>query len=48
MDDLSGVRALLIDRDDNPQWDPAFLSDVSHEKVEEYFSPLLDKEDLIF
>lgn len=43
-----GIRAQLIDRDGNPRWDPSDLSDISQEKVEEYFSPMPYKEDLIF
>jgi enoyl-CoA hydratase len=33
-----GVRALLIDKDKNPRWHPAALSDVSEEIVQAYFA----------
>ncbi|XP_042207313.1 3-hydroxyisobutyryl-CoA hydrolase, mitochondrial-like isoform X4 [Homarus americanus] len=46
-DFAEGIRALLIDRDNNPKWQPASLSDLSREQVDEYFSPIPDKEDLI-
>ncbi|RLA62633.1 MAG: enoyl-CoA hydratase/isomerase family protein [Epsilonproteobacteria bacterium] len=32
-----GVRALLIDKDNNPQWKPASIADVSNELVSEHF-----------
>ncbi|HZT49644.1 MAG TPA: enoyl-CoA hydratase/isomerase family protein [Hyphomicrobiaceae bacterium] len=35
-----GVRALLIDRDRAPRWQPARLEDVSEAMVEAYFAPL--------
>ena len=35
-----GVRALLIDKDQNPKWDPPTIEEVSDEKVKYYFSPL--------
>lgn len=39
-----GVRALLIDRDQKPQWKPARLEDCTPEKIQSYFEPL--QEDL--
>jgi 3-hydroxyisobutyryl-CoA hydrolase len=35
-----GVRAVVIDKDQNPQWVPSRLEDVTREKVDWYFSPL--------
>ena len=35
-----GVRALLIDKDNTPQWNPARLEDVSEEMIEALFAPL--------
>ncbi|MEC4113469.1 enoyl-CoA hydratase/isomerase family protein [Myroides pelagicus] len=35
-----GVRALLIDKDKNPQWTPALLEEISQEWIDGYFYPL--------
>ncbi len=42
-----GVRALLVDKDNAPRWDPACLADVTDEAVAAYFAPL-DGEELTF
>lgn len=42
-----GVRALLVDKDNAPQWDPARLEDVTDDAVAAYFAPL-DGEELTF
>ncbi|XP_064086611.1 3-hydroxyisobutyryl-CoA hydrolase, mitochondrial-like isoform X2 [Macrobrachium nipponense] len=42
-----GVRALMIDQDNKPSWSPASLAEVSTEKVEEYFYPLSEEEELL-
>ncbi|KAG5496431.1 hypothetical protein JKF63_02733 [Porcisia hertigi] len=34
-----GVRALLIDKDKKPRWQPATIADVSREAIEAYFRP---------
>jgi len=39
-----GVRALLIDKDNTPQWSPVSLSECSKEMVEKYFEPSGRKE----
>tara|TARA_B100000676_G_C17711101_1_gene646335 strand:- start:79 stop:738 length:660 start_codon:yes stop_codon:yes gene_type:complete len=35
-----GVRALLVDKDHNPKWEPSSLESVSDELVESYFEPV--------
>ena len=37
---LEGVRALVIDKDNAPQWKPASLADVTAEMVEGFFAPV--------
>ncbi len=37
---LEGVRALVIDKDNAPQWNPASLQEVSAEMVERFFAPV--------
>ena len=43
-----GVRSLLIDRDQNPKWQPAKLEDVSDELVNNFFKPLPNNDELTF
>lgn len=43
-----GVRAMLIDRDQSPKWNPAKLSDVTDEQVDRFFGPLPDGDELVF
>jgi enoyl-CoA hydratase len=43
-DFYEGVRAMLIDRDRNPQWRPATLAEVSDGMVASYFAPIGDRE----
>ena len=43
-DFFEGVRAQIIDKDRNPQWSPATLTDVSAADVEAYFADLGDAE----
>ncbi len=37
---LEGVRALVIDKDNAPKWNPASLEDVSGEMIERFFAPV--------
>ena len=37
---LEGVRALIVDKDRRPRWNPPRLEDVTPEMVEAFFAPL--------
>jgi enoyl-CoA hydratase len=39
-----GIRAQVVDKDRNPQWQPATLPEVHKDDVERYFAPLGDRE----
>ena len=39
-DFIEGIRAVIIDKDQAPVWQPASLSDVNQKMVEQYFAPL--------
>jgi enoyl-CoA hydratase len=39
-----GVRAVIVDKDNAPKWDPATLSGVSEKMLDEVFAPLGDDE----
>ena len=43
-DFLEGVRAVIIDKDNDPKWSPATLEGVSEADVARYFDPLGDDE----
>jgi enoyl-CoA hydratase len=40
-----GVRAVIIDKDNAPKWDPAEVSDVSETLLDDIFAPLPDNEE---
>ena len=43
-DFFEGVRAMLIDRDQRPQWRPSRLAEVTETMIDEYFAPLGERE----
>lgn len=43
-DFYEGVRAVIIDKDHKPKWQPARLEDVSDADIEKYFMPVQDGE----
>jgi enoyl-CoA hydratase len=47
-DFFEGVRALLVDKDNAPRWQPATLKDATNEMVDAYFAPLTDEDELRF
>lgn len=36
-DFFEGVRAMLIDKDKNPKWNPSSLDQISNDSIDEYF-----------
>lgn len=43
---FTGVRALLIDKDQKPRWNPPTLEEVTQEIVDYHFAPLKPEEEL--
>ena len=43
---IEGVRALLVDKDKSPKWNPSRLEEVSAEMVEAFFAPMGEGEEL--
>lgn len=39
-DFCEGIRAVLVDKDNEPRWDPGRIEDVSKERVDGFFAPL--------
>ena len=44
-DFLEGVRAVIIDKDNAPRWDPARLEDVTESSLHDIFAPLPPEEE---
>ncbi len=47
-DFYEGIRAVLVDKDRNPQWKPAAVGDVSDDFIASFFAPLSAEEELRF
>jgi enoyl-CoA hydratase len=45
-DFYEGIRAIIVDKDNQPRWEPASLAEVSGAQVAGYFAPLAPTEEL--
>ncbi|CAF4255071.1 unnamed protein product, partial [Rotaria magnacalcarata] len=45
-DFFEGVRAVLIDKDNKPQWKPNSLENISNQDIEYYFEKLSSNKEL--
>ena len=45
-DFYEGVRALLVDKDNQPAWKPNKIEDVTNEMVQSFFEPMPDGAEL--
>ncbi len=43
---FEGVRAVIIDKDNAPRWQPATIEELSEAEIDAYFAPLADELDL--
>jgi enoyl-CoA hydratase len=44
-DFLEGVRAVIVEKDNHPRWDPATLEGVTEAMLDEIFAPLPSAEE---
>jgi enoyl-CoA hydratase len=42
-DFYEGVRAVIIDKDNTPRWQPSTLAEITNDDIEKYFAPLADE-----
>jgi enoyl-CoA hydratase len=47
-DFVEGVRAILVDKDHAPRWDPAHIADVDDARIDALLAPLDDEDDRLF